>query len=247
MRIKMIASKLLTLSLFAAVQPAFAAGGDSDKLDIKKLEDKYWSAKDDDFTVVQNRAFTKAQKFFVNLSSGIPINDPYSTGTLLGVQLGYHFSERWGLQFNYLKATYKDNDATSQFITDHGTVPNHNILNSNQELQLNWVPFYAKMSFLDKKIIYFDMGLGVILGQASYTQTVFTGDRTAQSLSYGLSLYQHFFFAENWAIKVDFRNTFTNEERFRYRINAGESESARSLGSKVINDSALMLGLTFFH
>ena len=60
--------KTILLFILAASQ-AFAQPGDnssndqqrgSDKLDIKKLEQKYWAAKDDDFSVVQNRRYVKA-------------------------------------------------------------------------------------------------------------------------------------------------------------------------------------------
>src|SRR5687768_12565721 len=68
---------------------------ESDKLDVQKLEQKYWSAKDDDFTVVQNRTFSKAKRWYLNTAYGVPINDPFSTGSILGLNVGYYFTERW--------------------------------------------------------------------------------------------------------------------------------------------------------
>lgn len=232
---------LVSQSAFAA-GTAPAASGDSDKLDIKKLEDKYWSAKDDDFTVVQNRAFSKAKRFYITLQGGIPINDPYSTGSWTGASLGYHFSERYGMELNYLAANFHDNDATANF-QGQGAYPNHNTAKSITDLQFNYIPLYAKMSFLDKKIIYFDMGLGLILGTSAYSQNSDAGNTDQSAFSYGLSIYQHYFLSEHWAIKFDYRNTWTNEDRVHYHITTGQD---RSLGSKSINDSALMIGLTFF-
>src|SRR5687768_17351365 len=49
-----------------AGQPADAAGvkkPESEKLDIQGLEEKYWAPKDTDFSVVQNRTYTKAKRF----------------------------------------------------------------------------------------------------------------------------------------------------------------------------------------
>lgn len=227
-------------------QPALAQQRESDKLDIKKLEDKYWSAKDDDFSVVQNRAFPKAKRFYGTLHYGMPVNDPYSDGSLNGLSLGYHFSERWGLEGTFLGADYKNNDAVSQFVSDHGTSPNHNRLKSMRGLQVNYVPLYAKMSFLDKKIIYFDMGIGLGLGQTTFTQNIVTGDKDVTEMNYSLSLYQHFFFSEHFAFKFDFRNTWTSEERMRYKLPGGTPESERSLGKKSINDTMLLFGITFF-
>jgi outer membrane beta-barrel protein len=234
------------LILFGASNVWAQKEKESDKLDIKKLEDKYWAAKDDDFSVVQNRAFTKANRFFVSALGGFPINDPYSNGSSTYLSLGYHTSERWGYELSYMKADLRDNDATEQFIKDHKTVPNHNTLVSTTTAQVNFIPLYAKMSFMDKKIIYFDMGIALGLGQTAFTQNIVTGDKSGTATHYMFSLYQHFFFSEHFAFKFDFRNTWTDEERFRYKMNSGEPESNRTLGTKSINDTSLMFGLTFF-
>lgn len=230
-------------------QNLFAQNKDqsSDKLDIKKLEQKYWSAKDDDFSVVQNRTYTKENRYFLNVSYGFPVNDPYSTGTMTGLTGGYYFSERWGIEGSYTTATYKNNDATDQFINEHGTIPNHNILSGLVDVRAMYIPFYAKMSFLDRKIIYFDMGVGLGLGNTNYTVTKDTGNVTQTALHYSLLLTQHFFFNEHWAFRVDYLNVWTNEDKYRYKIGASEPESARLLGNKSVNDTALQVGLTYWH
>lgn len=237
---------ILTTAQAWAQTPPAAPEKESDKLDIKKLEDQYWSSKDDDFSVVQNRTFSKEKKWTAAVSLGIPINDPYSSGSLQTFALGYHFSERLGVEAGYQDAIFKHNEATSRFVNDHGTIPNHNQLDSQTFLQMNYVPLYAKMSFLDKKIIYFDMGTSVGIGQTSYISMINTGNKTYQGSMVSFSLYQHYFLKEWLAIKVEYRNTWTMEKRFRYKMNPGEPESNRSLSEKSINDSSLMLGLTFF-
>lgn len=246
---RILASIMMILAIHAAAATAWAQDkgtGDSDKLDIKKLEDKYWSAKDDDFNVVQNRTYTKEKRVAVTLLGGMSINDPYSSGNLTGLALSYHTSERFGYELTYLKTSYKDNEVTSRFVADHDTMPNHNVLKGLISAQVNFIPLYAKMSWLDKRIIYFDMGFGLGIGQTQYEQAVVDGNRSKTGTSYMLSVYQTFFFSEHFALKADFRNTWTSEERVRYKMNIGEPESARSIGSKSINDSQLLLGLTYF-
>lgn len=243
---KALISLFLLLAASAAQAQTAPVEKDSDKLDIKQLEDRYWSSKDDDFSVVQNRTFSKAKKFSLTLGSGMPINDPYSTGGIQNMQIGYHFNERWGVELGYLGATFRDNEVTDRFIKDHGTIPNHNKLQSQTSLQVNFVPLYAKMSFLDKRIIYFDMGFSLGIGQTTYASMVNTGDRTQQGSLVQFGIYQHYFLREWVALKVEYRNTWTMEERFRYKMNPGEQESARSLGEKSINDTSLMIGFTFF-
>src|ERR1700731_3336923 len=63
----------------AEVKPAAGQKPD-DKVDISDLENKYWAPKDTDFSVVQNRTYTKAHRFALSALIGPIVNDPYSTG-----------------------------------------------------------------------------------------------------------------------------------------------------------------------
>lgn len=215
---------------------------DSDKLDIKKLEQKYWAAKDDDFSVVQNRKYTKAKRFYLNLGGGIPFNDPFATGTLMSAQLGYYFNERWGLGVNYTKGNLHDNDAVDQFINRYGVTPDRNNYSSSTMISGTWVPLYAKMSFLDSSIIYFDMGFSLGLGTTNYIVKKQEGDENKSAMSYQWGVNQQIFFSQHFAVRVDLINRYTSEKRSKYLTTAPD----RDLGSKLINDSSLLLGVTYW-
>src|SRR5690349_4976024 len=49
-----------------AAAAAPAANTPSEKLDVSDLENKYWAPKDTDFSVVQNRTYTKEHKLFLS-------------------------------------------------------------------------------------------------------------------------------------------------------------------------------------
>ena len=225
------------------VTPAPTESRESDKLDIKKLEQKYWSAKDDDFNVVQNRRYTKANRFFLSGNMGIPFNDPFSTGTINSLQFGYYKNERWGFDFNYTRASMHDNNAVSDFINRYGITPDRNVYQGSKMLSATYVPLYAKMSFLDTSIIYFDMGISAGIGQTDYTIKKQEGDDNRTAMSYQWSINQQIFFSEHFAVRVDLINRYTNEQRFKYTTTAPD----RDQGSKNYNDSSLMLGLTYWH
>lgn len=226
---------------------------ESDKLDIRKLEQKYWSAKDDDFSVVQNRRYVKKERFYLTGSFGIPFNDPYSTGTIAGASLGYFFSERWGVEANYNSYSLRRNDAVTQFVDTYGAIPNHNVLKNNYFLSGIWVPFYAKMSVVDKAIIYFDMGLSVGVGNLGYDIAQAEGDLSKSTMAYKVGIFQQIFFSEHFAIRADLTNTWSNQEKMKYYapntnvggINTGSG--TRDLGSELINDTSLMIGITYWH
>lgn len=241
-----ITSLLLTsVSTAWAQQPGEAPIRKNDKLDIQKLEQKYWAAKDDDFSVVQNRKYSKAQRFFLTGAVGTTFNDAYSEGTLLGINAGYYFNERWGLEFSYAKGELKDNDAVAKFPAN-GVKPDHNKHDSSYFFTGSFVPFYAKMSVLDKAIIYFDMGVNLGVGMNNYKVQRDTGEVSESSPALRLSVFQQIFFTEHFAIRADFTNTWSSQKRLQYTANPPVGQK-RTMSDEVINDSSIMIGLTYWH
>jgi outer membrane beta-barrel protein len=226
-----------------AAAPAADQRG-SDKLDIKKLEQKYWAAKDDDFSVVQNRRYTKAERFFVTGAFGSPINDPFAKGTVMGAQVGYFFSERWGVDVAYTKGNLEDGDSTHKFKTTlGGASPDYNFFESSTIASVTFVPLYAKMSFMDKSIIYFDMGVSLGAGTLDYSIQRDTGSIAKNAFAYKIGVTQQIFFSEHFAIRLDFNNTWAEEDRMVYATGGTQTP----LGSTSVNDTSLLLGITYWH
>ena len=149
-------------------QPVSQASGE-DKVDVSDLEKKYWAAKDSDFNVVQNRLYSKAKKFELSLAYGSMLNDPWTNGKSYGINLGYYFSERWGVEYVGSNTNTTDNDAVEKLRNQSG-FPDHNQVKNFHGLQVQFVPFYAKMSVLSSQIIYFDMSFGLGVGMQNYLQ-----------------------------------------------------------------------------
>lgn len=240
MKLTSILINTLVLSISLS---AYAQNEGGDKLDIQKLEQKYWSAKDDDFAVVQNRRYSKANRYFATVSTGLPFNDIFSTGSLNALNVGYYFSERWGLELSMNQANFSNNTVVNEFITRYATMPDHNKFKSSQIISMNYVPLYAKMSLLDKTIIYFDMGFSLGVGQADYTIIKQEGNENKTSPSYQWSINQQIFFSEHFAIRLDVVNKYTNQQKLKYSTSATE----RDQGTKVFNDSSVLLGITYWH
>ncbi len=240
-----------------AQQAAPAAKDDdrsSDKLDLKRLEDKYWSAKDTDFSVVQNRRYTKAGRFFTSLGYGPLVNDAYSYGRMTSVSGGYYFSERMGVEINYETGSLKNSDSTDAFITKNNFAPDYNQFKSYTSLNYILVPFYAKMSFWDRKIMYFDMQFAFGVGQMSYrirrvdgaAPPAVTGtdsSRDEKAIGYNLDVTQQLFFAQNFAVRFDIKNKWSKQKKERYFISSGQE---RELGEIMQQDTSMLLGLTVF-
>lgn len=222
----------------------------NDRLDIKKLEEKYWAAKDEDFGVVQNRKYVKAQRFYLTAAMGIPFNDPYSEGTIASGSLGYFMNERWGFEASFNSYSLQNNDAVKQFVNTYGAIPDHNLQKDNYFASAIWVPFYAKMSVVDKAIIYFDMGFSVGVGNMNYEVAQASGNIAKSTMGYRLGVFQQIFFSEHFAVRFDLINTWSNQERLKYYTVSpidGSPVTGRDLGSETINDTSLMIGITYWH
>lgn len=249
---------IMLLSLSALGQTKDAPAKDSDKLDLKKLEDKYWAAKDTDFSVVQNRTYTKAGRGYLSVSYGVLVNDPYSTARLTNFAAGYYFSERWGFELAHQTGQVVDNDGTSEFKSQYSVSPNYNRFKSYTSANMIWVPFYAKMSFMDRSIVYFDIQFSVGVGSRKYeiihdstsknaTNQTPDGNTVGNAFGYNFDFTQQLFFANHWAFRMDLKNQWANEKRERaYLSGTQTADKDLALPNNLINDSSLMLGFTYF-
>lgn len=232
--------------------PAPAKTG-SDKVDLKKLEDKYWAAKDDEYGVIQNRTFAKAGKFYLSLVYGPLINDPYAKARAAGGMLGYYLTEDWGIELNYLSYNSSKNQTVSDFQQFAGGAnPDFNLLKSSKTLSLTYTPFYAKMAFMNKGILYFDMGFTLGVGQTDYeiqkvTKDNFNVRTQANEMKSAphveLGVMQQLFLNQYFAFRLDIKNSFYTQKMQTYEVTAGAN---RPESDKSVNDTTITFGLTVF-
>ncbi len=230
------------------VAPVAEKPGDK-KLDISDLESKYWAPKDTDFSVVQNRTYPKERKFFISPQFGFLVNDQFSEGTAFGLSANYFFSERYGIQLSGLTTDLELNKANkdlARLSQEAGAQANHGELVSTYSVGFNWVPFYAKMSVLGKRIVYFDMAFTPTIGLSQYDQVVETGNKRQQALTYGFDVSQYFLFSKWIAARVDLKNQWRNEDVVQFRGNGVNTITGAKVSSKTTHDTLFMLGLMFF-
>ncbi len=227
-----------------------------DSVDIKKLEEKYWTSKDDEYGVIQNRTFTKAKKLYASLAYGPLINDPYAQSRVLGLMGGYYLSEDFGIEFSYFNYSSKQNDTVSAYETQFGGAkPDFNLIKSSKTLSVIYSPFYAKMSFMNKSIMYFDMALTAGLGLSDYEIQKVNKDGLGNksqandlksSPHLELGLMQQLFINQSVALRLDIKNSFYKQDTRQYEIGIGAAESTRLGSSKTVNDTTITIGLTYF-
>lgn len=219
----------------------------SDKLNVDNLEKKYWSSKDDSFTVVQNRTFTKVHKYFLSLQTGKLINDGFSEATPSGLSFGYFWNERWGIEYDYQSLQAKDNQVTNGFNQNFGVYPNFNRTKATNSLGIVFVPVYAKVSLFEQKILYLDLALGLNLGTTDYVIETDKGQVAKSTGQIGIDVTQHWFLSQSFALRFDIRNKWSAQEQLKYQISSTASEDSRPLGRSQILDTTWQFGFTYFH
>lgn len=211
----------------------------SEKVDISDLEKRYWAPKDKDYSVVQNRVYSKAGRVSISGSYGALINDTYSNGTQTAAAVNYYFNDYLGIELQYAKTQSTDNSVVAVAKSDTGIALDHNKQTGYYGASINWVPIYAKMSLLDKKIIYFDMAFSPGVGMTQYQQQVISGNGDTQSaFTMSLDVTQNFFLSNNFAFRLDVRNRFYNQSIKDFRSGVDRrTESQRS--------TTILVGLTY--
>ncbi len=247
---------LIILGLNLLSHLAFAQAKTTDQVDLKKLEDKYWAAKDDEYGVIQNRTFSKTGKMYASVAYGPLINDPFAKAKAAGAMLGYFINEDFGVELGLLSYGSTQNDTVSSYETQFGGAkPDFNLVKASKVLSLTYTPFYAKMAFMNIGILYFDMGFTLGLGQTSYEiQKVNkdgAGNKTQANEMMSANIYeigfvQQLFINRNAAIRLDIKNSFYNQTTKQYEIGIGAAESTRTQSSKSANDTTITIGLTLF-
>ncbi len=111
------------------------------------------------------------------------------------------------------------------------------------------VPFYAKMSFWDRSILYFDMQFALGVGNMTYEKQADPTqieNQTKTALAYNFDVTQQLFFHKHFAVRFDVKNKWSKQEKFKYRT-GGTNGADRDLGSSTQQDTSMLLGLTFWY
>jgi outer membrane beta-barrel protein len=187
----------------------------------KSVYEFSWLDKDKEVYVLQNRKFRKASTVYLGTTFGKSLSGAFVdryTGSLYG---GYFFSENWGIELSYNKASNTKN-ATHDAVNTAGAVAFYRQIDSDMTAHIVWSPFYSKINTFNK-IIYYDwlFGAGVSSITTQDNRNEFKSESDSQhdeltsesSIAYSWFTGFRFFITENWSTRVDFKGTHSNADR----------------------------------
>lgn len=109
-------------------------------------------------SVIQKRYLPRTERFQAYVGPAMTLNDPWFNILGASFKLGYNFTETWGIEGNYsfmstdktmaLKELGKENSITAE---------NFVYIKNYYTLGVNWTPLYGKMTWLNEKIVYYDI------------------------------------------------------------------------------------------
>jgi outer membrane beta-barrel protein len=233
------------LSLLLSI-PAFAAGSnkkpqatapveaDPEAGDLDQIRNRYWAqGNETEMGVVQNRTYTKQGKVESWIFGGLLASDPFLSVKSLGFSLGYHFNEQVSVDIFGYRNWVSDSSALEvlhQGAKEANTNPPRGTVGADVQGSL----LYGKLSLVGKKILYYDMHVG--LGAA--TTATESGNYFGPVFSIGQSVYV----GRNVAFRVDYRMV-------AYRENIIEKQVTQTKGQVVGQrnnfSNSVQIGMSF--
>lgn len=178
-------------------------------------------------SVLQRRFQPKSGRFqfFAGLTN--VVNDPWFFGIGLNGKLGYHFSEKWGVELSALGLSTSERATIKDLYTEHDVETSSLITTKGYYgIEINWTPIYGKMGLFNERIVPFDMYFSIGGGSTQ----VDNGDGGA---TLHLGTGQIFAISKGMGFRWDFTwNSFSATPT------GGEKQN--------FNNLMLTLGLSFF-
>lgn len=188
----------------------------------KNIYDFSWLDPDKEVYVLQNRKFRKDNNFYVGATLGRSVSGAFIDSMEGNMYAGYFFSEDWGIELSYTKASGSPNTTYEAVREGGGAVAFYRELDTVMSAQVVWSPFYSKINTFNQ-IFYYDWLFG--LGFSSYnsldnrnefkSQSDPSYNEQTQESGNGISWFtgMRFYMNQDWSFRMDFSGLHTNADR----------------------------------
>jgi len=178
---------------------------EGESVNVDAIRKKYWVVGDQTkLGVVQNRMYTKAERFELGFYGGFLSGDPFWNTYDMGGLLGYHLSEHYSIKANYWKSFNSSSSARDKFLLRTGIDTNSNLVESFYSLELAIAPIYGKLNFFDVSIIYYDIHFPIGLGMMD--------TQNGRYLAPYLGIGNRIFLSHSFALGLDYRWVIYKED-----------------------------------
>lgn len=155
-------------------------------------------------SVIQKRFLPKTGRFQIFAGASLLTNNPFFNTVGGSLKAGYFLNENWGVELNYMGFSTGERQVTEE-LKDIQGVGTEALMypKSFAGADIMYVPIYGKMSFLNERIIPFDLYFSAGYGM--------TGTKDGQSAgTIHLATGQIFSLSKSTALRWDFSWNFFN-------------------------------------
>lgn len=188
-------------------------------------------------SIIQKKFLPKTERFQLFAAGGTTTNSPWFLNLGLKVNLGYYFTESFGVELSGIFLTNTEREVAKE-IRDNNQLQPEKFINTKNYygIDLVWAPIYGKLTMLNSRIIPFDMYFSAGGGTSSTNSL----EGSVPTLHVGMG--QIFAISKSMAFRWDYSlNTFQATPI------PDSSLTTAGVGEKNnYNDLILTAGLSFF-
>ncbi len=188
-----------------------------------------------EISVIQKKFLPKTERFQIYAGGGTTTNSPWFLNMGLKVNLGYHFTESFGVELSGLFLSNSEREVAKE-IRDNNLLQPEKFINTKSYVgvDLVWAPIYGKLTMLNKHIIPFDMYFSAGGGTSS------TNSQEGSVPTLHVGVGQIFAINKSMAFRWDYSWTSFQATPIPDKLATGVAEK------NSYNDLILTAGFSFF-
>lgn len=185
-------------------------------------------------SVIQKKYLPKTERFQLYTGAGMTTNSPWFLNLGVKINLGYHFTESFGVELSTMFLTNSEREVAKEIRANNG-VQAEKFVNTKSYVGADfmWVPIYGKLTLLNNSIIPFDMYFAAGGGTSS------TNSQEGSVPTIHVGTGQIFAITKSLAFRWDYSWTMFSATPVDFTTTSKSSKNS-------YNDLILTAGISFF-
>lgn len=202
---------------------------------LERLTDLNTLAPFREISVIQKKYLPKTERFQLYAAGGMTTNSPWFLNLGLKLNLGYYFTESFGVELSGIFLSNSEREVSKE-IRENNNLQPEKFVNTKNYVggDLLWSPIYGKVTFLNDRIIPFDMYFSAGVGSST------TNSKEGTNTTFHLGTGQIFALSKSMAFRWDY------SWNMYQATPVADSAATTASQSNSYNDLILTAGLSFF-
>lgn len=203
---------------------------------IERLTDLNTLSPFREISIIQKKYLPKTERFQIYMAGGMTTNSPWFLNLGAKVNISYFFTETFGIELGGMFLSNSEREVSKEIRENNRLQPEKFVnTKSHYGADLVWAPIYGKVSFVNNRIIPFDMYFSAGVGSSS------TNSQEGTNTTFHIGTGQIFALSKSMAFRWDYSwNMYKATPVADSSLGTGTPESNN------YNDLILTAGVSFF-